>query len=95
MSDQFPVPTGQAPTQKMVDEAINWTGPWLDKQTAGQQRMYVSVLRRFAMAAVMHPDYLMKMFGTDKTKCEHGFRDRHKVRSHGIGDAYWCEGVPE
>ena len=24
---------------------------------------------------------------------EHGRLDRHKVRSDGIGDAYWCEGA--
>ena len=58
---EFLTPTRMGPTQKMVDEAINWTGPFLDKQPPGQLRMYVSVLRRFAMAVAMHPDYLASL----------------------------------
>ena len=56
----------EAPTKKMVDEAINWTGPWLDRQLDGQARTYVDVLRRFAMTVSAHPDYLMTVFGTDR-----------------------------
>ncbi len=53
------------PTRKMVDEAINWTGPWLDQQPEGQLRTYVGVLRRFAMATAMHPDYLATVIGSE------------------------------
>lgn len=53
------------PTRKMVDEAVNWTGPWLRKQPDGQLRTYVKVLREFAMAVAMHPDYLASVIGSE------------------------------
>lgn len=70
MSNQPLVPTGKAPTRKMVDEAVNWTGPWLDQQAPGQLRQYVSILRRFAMATAMHPDYLASVIGSETGRGE-------------------------
>lgn len=57
--------TNSQPTRKMVDEAVNWTGPWLRQQPEGQLKTYVGVLRRFAMATVMHPDYLASVIGSE------------------------------
>ena len=51
------------PTPKMVEEAINWTGPFLDNQQPGQLRTYVGVLREFALKATLHPDFMREFVG--------------------------------
>lgn len=50
---------GHIPTDKMIEEAINWTGPFLRERATGQQFMYVRVLRNLAMAVSKHPDLVV------------------------------------
>ncbi len=47
---------GRLPSDKMVWEAINWTGPFLRERADGQAKTYVGVLRRFAMEMSEHED---------------------------------------
>jgi len=61
----------EQPTRKTVDEAINTLGPWLSMTSelalggpASQVHHAVDVLRQFAMATVMHPDYLARVIGS-------------------------------